>query len=349
MATSKLYDTLIIGSGPGGLSTALGLGRQNRTCLVVSHNLFRNDGIEASHGVLGHDHIHPRTIWAKGQEQIKRYGNTSYVEAEIVLAEKQKISQWNGREGFMIKSKDSRSWTGKTMVLATGVRDLLPNLNGYRENWPRNIYQCLFCDGWERRHDQKAVLAIPEFNMQCAKMASMALGLDIERNNHGSAKVTILTNGPFNSEAVDSTLAKQARALAARGVKIDQRKIVNLENAEPGKEGVHVHFEDDNQSIERVFFGFIVHKPETALNAEHLIQQLGIETEQGMWGAVMKTQAPMQATNVPGVFAAGDSGNLMTHVTTAMTSGIGAASGIVHYLNELDDEVALVEVGYGRA
>jgi len=348
MTISRTYDALIIGGGPGGLSVALGLARQSRSCLVISHKHFRNDGIEASHAVLGHDHVHPQTILARAREQIERYSNTSYAAAEIISAKKQKVSQWHGREGFEVKSTDGRKWIGKTLVLATGVRDIFPDLEGYKENWPRNIYQCLFCDGWERRSSEKAILGFPTMKMQDAKMASMALGQDTTRNKDGSAKVTILSNGPFKSDRVDPALAKQVKAVMARGVKLDQRKVVRLERADPEREGVYVHLEDDNGGVEQVFFGFLVHKPDTALNAEDLIEQLGVEVIPGAFGNFVKTTPMMPATNISGVFAVGDSGNPMTHVTTAMSSGIGAAGGIVHYLNEKDDEDALHAAGQGQ-
>lgn len=345
MTTTKLYDALIIGGGPGGLTVALGLARQSRSCLVISHKRFRNDGIEASHAVLGHDHVHPQAILAKAREQIERYGNTSYAEAEIVAAQRRNIAQWHGREGFQVKSKDGRSWTGRTLVLATGVRDVMPDLEGYQENWPRNIYQCLFCDGWERRRSEKAILGFPSFNLQDSKMASMALGQYTDRGDDGFARVTMLTNGPFESDKVDSVIEKQVKAVMARGVKLDERKVIQLENAEPDREGVYVHLKGEGGQVERVFFGFLVHKPDTKLNAESLIGQLGLEVVPGMFGNVVKTGPMIPTTNVPGVYVAGDSGNLMTHISTAMSSGMGAAGGIVHYLNEKDDEDALSSVG----
>lgn len=341
MAKNTIYDSIIIGGGPGGLSAALGLARQNRTCLVISHKVFRNDGIEASHAVLGHDHIHPQTIWARAREQLVRYGTVSYAQGQISSAHKIKIPQWNNHEGVVVKTNDGQSWTGKSLVLATGVRDLLPDLEGYKENWPRNIYQCLFCDGWERRQDQKAILSLSSFTMHEAGMASMALGMNSERNKDGSAKVTILTNGPWDINKADPALKKQAEALIARGVKIDQRKVVKLENAEL-EEGVYVHLQDATSGAEeRIFFGFIVNKPPTTVNAQDLIAQLGVETDKGMFGDYIKTAVPFQSTNVKGVFAAGDSGSQMTHVTTAMSSGVMAAGGIVHYLNGVANEDVL--------
>lgn len=256
MTTTKLYDALIIGGGPAGLSVALGLGRQSRSCLIISHKHHRNDGIEASHAVLGQDHIHPQTILARAWEQIARYSNTSYVEAEITSIQRQKIVHWKGRDGFTVGCKDGRSWIGRTLVLATGIKDVMPDLEGYQENWPRNIYQCLFCDGWERRSSEKAILSFPTPRLMDLKVASMALGQDPTRNGDGSAKVTMLTNGPWKSETVDPCFAKQLEAIMARGVKLDQRKVSKLENAGSGREGVYVHLTDTQDNTERVFSVF---------------------------------------------------------------------------------------------
>lgn len=343
--TKMLYDSIVIGGGPAGLSTALGLGRQARSCLVISHQKFRNDGIEASHAVLGHDHIHPQKIWARGREQIERYQNTSYAHAEITKVNLQTHPQRIGCKEFAIVSKDGRSWRGRTLVLATGVKDLLPDLDGYEANWPRNIYQCLFCDGWERRHTQKAILCLSSVGPMEVGVASMAFGLDKSRNADGSARVTILANGKLDRNAIDSALSKKLDALVALGVRIDERKVVKLEDAGSVDKGVYVHLQNDGKdSAERVFFGFIVHKPKTALNASPLLKELGVETEAGMFGDIIKTNGFAQATNVAGVFAVGDCGNTLTHVTTALSSGIGAASGIVHYLDNVDLEHALAEM-----
>ncbi|KAK6333670.1 hypothetical protein TWF730_003854 [Orbilia blumenaviensis] len=347
MASKSLFDAIIIGGGPGGLSAALGLCRQSRTCLVISHKVFRNDGIEASHAVLGHDHTHPQEIWAKARQQIDRYGTTSYAEDEVISAKQQELPEWNSHKGFMVKSKSGQTWLGKTLVLAMGIKDIFPAIEGYKENWPRNIYQCLFCDGWERKDTEKAILAVPMGNgMIPSLMASMCLGMNKEKNSDGSAKVTILTGGPFDFETsnFEPSIVKQLKAVMTRGVKIDQRKVVALESSEP-TEGVNVRLQDENGEEEKVHFGFVVHKPQTELNGLEIIKELGVETEKGGHGDTIKVIQPFQATNIPGLYAAGDSGVPMTHVTSAMVSGVSAAGGIVHYLNGLDDEDALASAG----
>lgn len=320
---AKPFDAVILGAGPGGLSTALALARLNLTCAVISNGKFRNEGVEATHAVLGHDHIHPQEIWARGREQIDRYGTATYADANVVSAEKLQNGQ-----GFIVKSEDNRTWKGRALMLATGVKDLLPDLKGYAENWPRNIYQCPFCDGWERRDSEKAVLGVQSFGVMEIKMARMISNFD----GDGPSKVTVLTNGNSLNSG-DAAITKTYKALKSQGVKFDHRKVVELINAEP-EEGVDVVFEGG----EKQRFGFIMNKPPTAPNADHLIKQLGIETAPGMFGEIVKTNAPMQSTNVPGVFAAGDLGSSMTHVTVALSSGVSAAAGIINYLNDLIDE-----------
>lgn len=342
MSPSKIYDVLIIGAGPAGLSAALGLGRIRRSCIVFSNGSFRNDGIEASHAVLGHDHIHPQEIWAKGREQIKRYDNTTFEQANIVKAEKKALQEFKNRTGFIVTDDRGRSWTGRTIVIATGVKDVYPELPGYAENWPRNIYQCPFCDGYERRHSQKGILCVPTVHPMTAKIVMMFLNMDRSKNADGSSKVTILTNGDPNPNN-DEAIAKALLSCKAAGCKIDQRKITKLVNTEGQSEGVDVYLQDESGKEEAVHFGFLYHKPPTAVRCSDLIEQLGLETSPGMFGETLKVTPPFQNTNVPGVFAAGDVGTYMTHVTVAMETGVAASAGIAHCLNDEDEEDLLEE------
>lgn len=97
---------------------------------------------------------------------------------------------------------------------------------------------------------------------------------------------------------------------------IEERKIRRLETA--GHCGVNVVLEDG----EKVYMGFLVHKPATMLVAEDLVNQLGIETEQNAMATMIKRVEPWGATNVEGVFVAGDAGTFMTAVTIAMAQAV---------------------------
>ena len=135
----KTYDALILGAGPAGLSSALGLARVKRTALVLSHQTFRNDGIKAMHTVLGFDGAHPADFRRTAIGQIKKYGNgIEFAQGEAVKM--RKVLFEDGYQGFEIEEAGGEMWRGRKMVIAMGVRDIFPDIQGYKENWPDNMY-----------------------------------------------------------------------------------------------------------------------------------------------------------------------------------------------------------------
>jgi gliotoxin/aspirochlorine biosynthesis thioredoxin reductase len=130
-----IYDCIIIGAGAAGLSTALGLGRVGRSCVVIAHAKHRNKGARHIHTVLTRDHIEPQEFYAIARQQIEGYGNTTFVEGEVIDVGR------NETETTIFTAKDAggRSWQGRGLVLATGVRDVMPGIEGYAENWPHNM------------------------------------------------------------------------------------------------------------------------------------------------------------------------------------------------------------------
>ena len=137
--SSKVYDALILGAGPAGLSVALGLARIKRTALVLSHQRFRNNGIEAMHTVLGFDGAHPADFRNIGREQVEKYGSgIEFAEGEAINV--QRVSFEDGYQGFSMEEKGGKVWRGRKMVLAMGARDVFPDIEGYAENWPDNMY-----------------------------------------------------------------------------------------------------------------------------------------------------------------------------------------------------------------
>ncbi|KIV88533.1 hypothetical protein PV10_08209 [Exophiala mesophila] len=340
---ARLYDSLIIGSGPAGLSTALGLGRVHRTCAIFSNSTYRNAGIHAAHAILGHDGKSPEEIRNAGRKEIEAYGHAEFVEATIVKVSRSQTS--NGLHSiFSVSDSVGREWRGRTVILATGVKDVFPDLPGYRENWPQNIYQCLFCDGHERYQQLKAVLCYPNVNLMSIKMATMAHFQSYPPGSKGTPSsgkslVRVLTNGPANPEK-DKSISNALKVLSAYGIEVDERPVSKLV-ADP-KQGVHVHFETQ----ESLHFGWIFHKPTTELSSTtaSFVDQLELATATTPYGTTIKTEPPMNSTSVPGLFVVGDAGNMMTHVTTAISSGLGASGGVSHFCNEWDDADVLLQI-----
>lgn len=135
--SSKIYDALILGGGPAGLTTTLGLARVDRTALVLSHQSFRNDGIQEMHAVPSRDGTHPEEFRRITREQIQAYGDgIEVVDGEVVRIAKRELP--NGYRGFEIVNEGERVWIGRKLVLAMGSIDVFPDIKGYAENWPQN-------------------------------------------------------------------------------------------------------------------------------------------------------------------------------------------------------------------
>lgn len=129
---SKLYDALIVGGGPAGLSVALGLARVHRTCVVFSDGTFRNQGVKAVHSIITRDHVHPQEIRDLARKDVEKYGNTRFEETTVTRISK-------SEKGFVAQSEAGQEWQARAVVLATGVKDVFPDLPGYAENWPHSM------------------------------------------------------------------------------------------------------------------------------------------------------------------------------------------------------------------
>lgn len=140
MATSitKVYDAIILGAGPAGLSTALALARVRRSALILSHNVFRNDGVTAMHNVLSRDGSHPEDFRRIAWEQIESYGpGIEFTKGDVIRLTKATLD--SGYQGFEVEDASARKWQSKKLVLAMGSEDIFPDIEGYAENWPENM------------------------------------------------------------------------------------------------------------------------------------------------------------------------------------------------------------------
>ena len=132
------WDCIVVGAGPAGLSAALTLGRARRRVLVLDSGAPRNYAARAMHGVLGHDGLAPAALRAKGREELARYG------IEVREAD---ISDPAALEG------------ARTVILATGMLDDTPAIEGFDAIYGISAHTCPYCDGFEHADTRIAVLA----------------------------------------------------------------------------------------------------------------------------------------------------------------------------------------------
>ncbi|KAK0117786.1 hypothetical protein ONS95_012112 [Cadophora gregata] len=316
-------DVLIIGAGPAGLSCSSSLARLLHTCIVFSSENFRNQKSKHMHGVLTWEHRDAAEFRAAARKDIlANYSTTSFQDSTIMRLEK--LARNDGTSLFKATDETGKEWWGRKVVIATGIKDIMPEIEGYEECWGTGIFHCLFCHGYEERGSKSAgVLAIDD----CAP-AGAALHM-ARYANRLAEKVTIYTNG---NESVTKDIEKalsqcKPESKTRKNVTVDSRSILKMVKGAKGGE-VEVHLEGGEKTLQ----GFLAHKPKGKVNGP-FVEQLGLElTPQGD----IKTSLPFNETSVHGVFAGGDSATPLKAVTVALSAGGFLAAGVAAQL-EVED------------
>jgi thioredoxin reductase len=146
-----MFDVVIVGGGPAGLSAALMLGRCRRRVLVCDSGSPRNRSSRALHGFLTRDGIAPLDLLALGRDELKPY------DVELRQTTVRDLSRLP--HGFTVHTDDGQV-EARAVLLATGVRDQLPDIPGVAECFGTSAHHCPYCDGWEFRDKRIAVVGI---------------------------------------------------------------------------------------------------------------------------------------------------------------------------------------------
>jgi thioredoxin reductase len=264
------FDALVVGGGPAGLSAALVLGRCMRQVLVCDSGAYRNAKSHALHCFLAHDGVEPGKLLEKSRQQLERYEMVKLVRAlvdDIVHSE----------SGFVVRMGDSDVRV-RAVVVATGVVDELPRIEGIEALFGRSIHVCPYCDGWENRDGPIAVYGREE------KGAGLALLL-----RQWTHDLVLCTDGP-------SGLAHDQRSrLQSRGISVIETPIQRLSGSGGCLEAIH--FADGHQVPRRALFFNTGQHPRSPL-----LEKLGCTyTDKG--GVACDEEG---RTSVKGVYVAGD-------------------------------------------
>jgi thioredoxin reductase len=293
------FDVVIVGGGPAGLSAALTLGRARQRVLVVDAGEPRNAPTHASHGFLTRDGIHPAELRQIARDQLRPY--------ETVVLRDGEVTHVDGRDGaFTLRLDDREDVRARKVIIAAGVRDLLPDIDGARDLFGKSIFHCPYCDGWEVRDQRLAVLGPSEMAQEFAGLI-----------RNWSRDLIVLLNGAELDEASRANLGRLN--VAIRDEKIER-------------------FEGDGQ-LERIVFehgdpldrdAIFLRTPEAPRS--RLADALGCEL--GMEGPIpgLIVVDEMQRTTVPGVFAAGDVTTPLQQIWKAVATGSMAAATAHHDL-----------------
>ena len=269
MAEHAPWDCIVVGAGPAGLNAALVLGRARRGVLVLDSGAPRNYATHEMHGVLGHDGLDPADLRARGRQELARYG------VDVTAAD---VGGAAVVDGGVRLTADERAETTRTVILATGMLDEVPDIPGFADVWGASAHTCPYCDGFEHRDERIAVLAAG------ARGEHLALLL-----RQWSDDVVLLSNGPHD------LAPDQLARVQARGVGVIDTPVVAVDSENGRLRRVHL---EDGATLDRDALFFYVG---WRLRIE-LARALGCELRDD--GAIVVDFE--QATTVDRVYAAGN-------------------------------------------
>ncbi|WP_431949438.1 NAD(P)/FAD-dependent oxidoreductase [Nocardia lijiangensis] len=303
------YDVVVVGGGAAGLSAALVLSRARRRVAVVKGGAPRNAPAQHMHGFLSRDGLPPRELLATGAAEVAGYGG-ELLDDDVVGAEK---NEDTGE--FTVRLAAGGRLTARRVLVATGLRDVLPDLPGARERWGADVLHCPYCHGYEVRDQALGVLGGVEPGA-LARAVHVALLLP-----QWSADVI------FFPHTMELTPNDRDR-LAARGVRVVSGEVARLAVEDGGLRGVGLA---DGRAVPR---SAVFVAPTFAPNGD-LLAALGCETGQDGW---VVTDARGR-TSVPGVWAAGNVADPSAQVISA--AGAGSVAAIAINGDLVDEESAV--------
>ena len=298
-----MYDVIIVGGGPAGLSAALMLGRCRRSVLVIDSGEPRNAVAKAMHGYLSRDGTNPRELQRLGREESTRYG-VGFIDARVKALTCQLADLTADiSSSFVVKLEDGRSLYAQKVLLATGIKDVLPEIEGAAQYYGSGIYHCPYCDGWE--YSDKRLCA---YGKDGKDVCGMALGLQT-----WSPRVLACIDGGVITREEEQTLREKA-------IEIRTEPVVRF----AGSEGEHGHLErivfaeGPDEECDALFFNTCKYQ------SCELATSVGCTYDDK--GKIFCTDH--QCTGVRGLFVAGDASGGVEFVIAAAAEGASAAVAI---------------------
>lgn len=290
MEASK-FEVIIIGGSYSGLSAAMALGRSLRKVLVIDAGKPCNRQTPHSHNFLTQDGKTPAQISTIARQQVELYDTVTFLSDNAVSGKKS-----NG--SFEIQTESGKEFQSRKLILATGVKDIMPDIPGFAECWGISVIHCPYCHGYEVRNQKTGILANGDFGYEFGKLI-----------NNWTGDLTLFTNG--KSTLTDEQTAK----LTGKGVTVIETKIDHISHTK-GKLDKLILKDGANISLQALY------AKADFTQSSNIPFSLGIElTEQGH----IKVD-PMQKTSIPGIYACGDSTTQFRSVSYAVSTGTMAGA-----------------------
>ncbi|HZP57678.1 MAG TPA: NAD(P)/FAD-dependent oxidoreductase [Dehalococcoidia bacterium] len=289
----ELYDCVIVGGGPAGLSAAIYLARFNRSALVLDRGGGRWVTHEINENYLGFpDGIASRDLRDLGRRQAERFG------ARVLETA---ITSLRRTDGAFVADDGEAEFLGRTLILATGAIDLFPEFDALEACMGKSVFWCITCDGWKARDKRVAVVG-----------ATDAAAVTCMQFLQFTPQLAFVTNRPPGEAQVSP---RRLRALHDAGIPFFEGAIAGIEETDGLIRALRL---DTGARIEaHMLFNQQGSRPNS-----RLAQDLRVACTPHGW--ILTDDE--QRTNVPMLYAAGDVTRLYAHqIVTAAHEGATAA------------------------
>jgi thioredoxin reductase len=287
----ETFDAVVVGGGSAGLSAALALGRATRRVLVASCGPTRNEPSHAAHNIFTRDGTPPSELVRIGRDQLRPYDVSILDEcAEDIRTE---------AAHYIVTFAGGREVRARGIVLASGVRDILPDIPGLHELWGTSVFHCPYCHGWEVAGRPLGIYSRGDAALHLSKLLRV-----------WTSDLILFTDGPAELPDVDITRIRN------NGIVVREDRVARLD----GVTGLDAIVMANGEVIPRV--GLFV-SPKQELRSD-LYDRLGCAVS-----ADGRIQADaLGRTNVPRVFVAGDACPGHQSVVSAAATGMIAGAGL---------------------
>jgi thioredoxin reductase len=311
----ETVDAVVIGGGAAGLNGALMLARSRRSVVVIDSGAPRNAPAEGVHGLLGLDGTPPAELLRRGRAEVGRYGGR--VVAGEVISAAPAASPVEGDPRFTITLADGRAVRTRRVLVATGLRDVLPDIPGLARHWGHGVVHCPYCHGWEVRDEPIGVLAAGPASIHQALLFRQL-----------TDDLVYFTRG---TDLDEDTRAR----FAARDIEVIDTPVVEVRSEVSGITGVRL---SDAQVVPRR----VLVVATTMLARAHGLDGLRLPMEDLPGGMGRRFAAGMAGiTEVPGVWVAGNATDLTAQVGAAAAAGALAGAHMNADLAVADTNAAL--------
>lgn len=287
------FDVIIVGGSYSGLAAAMALGRALKTVLIIDEGKPCNRQTPHSHNFLTNDGKTPAEIAGLANLQVSRYETIKFFNG--VAKSGAKVD-----DGFEIQVATGETFVAKKLIFATGIKDLLPDIDGMTACWGISVIHCPYCHGYEVRNEKTGIMGNGDMGFDFTRLIS-----------NWTKDLTLFTNG-------SSTLTvEQRKKLQQHQIKIVEKEIEKFEHDHGHIQ--NIRFKDGTKAPVKA-----VYAPSPFVQHCTIPELLGCElTEEGY----IKIDN-FQETTLKGVFAIGDNAAKMRTVANAVAMGTAAGIAI---------------------